>query len=118
MATFRAYQGSTSHGDGAIPTLNRFGAMTEHQQHSCQCGRGLWLSLRSADGAHQHRRGDRYDREHNSGPLPAPAVTITPALKRAWAPPPALHGKIPVLVYHGIDSGSSPGQVTQTEFAR
>ena len=60
----------------------------------------------------------RYDREHNSGPLPAPAVTITPALKKAWAPPPALHGKIPVLVYHGIDSGSSPGQVTQTEFAR
>lgn len=46
---------------------------------------------------------DRFDREHNSGPLPAPLVGLSAGEKGAYAPFKPVDGQIPVLAYHGVN---------------
>jgi hypothetical protein len=64
--------------------------------------------------ADQH---DRFQREHNMGPLPAPAAALTAGETARFAAVPAVPGKIPVLAWKGIGAGRD-GSTTQRAFAR
>jgi hypothetical protein len=58
-----------------------------------------------------------YDRRHNSGPLPAPVVTLTPAQAQRFQPVAPYSGAVPVLAYHGIDDKRDGYSVSQRTFA-
>ena len=58
-----------------------------------------------------------YDRRHKSGPLPAPAVTLTPAQFERFQPVPPYSGAVPVLAYHGIGAERDGLSVTRRTFA-
>jgi poly-beta-1,6-N-acetyl-D-glucosamine N-deacetylase len=58
-----------------------------------------------------------YDRRHKSGPLPAPAVTLTPAQAARFQPVAPYSGAVPVLAYRGINDGNDPRAVTRQAFA-
>jgi hypothetical protein len=58
-----------------------------------------------------------YDRRHNSGPLPAPEVVLTPAQLRRFQPVAAYSGAIPVLAYHGIRDERDGYSVSRRTFA-
>ena len=55
---------------------------------------------------------ERFDREHNMGPLAASTASLTAAEQARLKPLPATSAGIPVLVWHGINAAS------QAEFAR
>jgi hypothetical protein len=59
---------------------------------------------------------DRFDREHNMGPLPAPRAGLAAAETARFTPLPATAGKVPVLLWHGI--GPERGSTTPRAFAR
>jgi hypothetical protein len=61
---------------------------------------------------------ERFERQHNMGPLPASTAGLTAAETSRLAPLPATPGKIPVLQWHGISSTRDGDSVTQAEFAR
>jgi Polysaccharide deacetylase len=61
---------------------------------------------------------ERFDREHNMGPLPASTAGLTAAETSRMAPLPATPGRIPVLLWHGISGTPDGYSVTQAEFAR
>ena len=61
---------------------------------------------------------ERFDREHNMGPLPASTAGLTAAETSRMAPLPATPGKIPVLLWHGISGTPDGYSVTQAEFER
>lgn len=61
---------------------------------------------------------ERFDREHNMGPLPASTAGLTTAESSRLAPLPATPGRIPVLLWHGISNTPDGYSVTQAEFAR
>lgn len=58
-----------------------------------------------------------YDRRHNSGPLPAPEVVLTPAQLQRFQPVAAYRGAIPVLAYHGIRDERDGYSVSRRTFA-
>ena len=58
-----------------------------------------------------------YDRRHNSGPLPAPEVVLTPAQVRRFQPVAPYSGAVPVLAYHGIRDERDGYSVTRRTFA-
>lgn len=64
---------------------------------------------------HSH---ERFQREHEMGPLPAPAARLTAAEVARFAPFEAPKGQVPVLVWHGIGPARDGYTVTQAEFAR
>jgi hypothetical protein len=57
---------------------------------------------------------ERFRREHEMGPLPAPAAGLSAAELARFAPLRATRGRIPVLSWHGIGADST----TQRAFAR
>jgi hypothetical protein len=59
---------------------------------------------------------DRFDREHNMGPLPASRATLLAAETARFTPLPATPGKVPVLLWHGV--GPERGSTSQHAFAR
>jgi poly-beta-1,6-N-acetyl-D-glucosamine N-deacetylase len=61
---------------------------------------------------------ERFDREHNMGPLPASTAGLTAAEQARLEPLPATPGEIPVLLWHGISDARDGYSVTQSEFAR
>ena len=61
---------------------------------------------------------ERFDREHNMGPLPASTATLTATETTAMPVLPATPGKIPVLLWHGISATRDGYSVTQDELAR
>ena len=52
------------------------------------------------------------------GPLPAPAVSLSPAETARFKPLPATPGRIPALVWHGIGDARDGYTVSRREFAR
>ena len=58
-----------------------------------------------------------YDRRHNSGPLAAPVVTLTPAQTARFQPVAPYTGAVPVLAYRGINDANDPRSVTRRAFA-
>lgn len=58
-----------------------------------------------------------YDRRHNSGPLPAPKVELTPEQVLRFQPVAPYSGAIPVLAYHGIRDERDGYSVTRRTFA-
>lgn len=61
---------------------------------------------------------ERFDREHNMGPLPASTATLSAAETTSMPVLPATPGKIPVLLWHGISNARDGYSITQSEFAR
>lgn len=61
---------------------------------------------------------ERFDREHNMGPLPASTATLSAAETTSMPVFPATPGRIPVLLWHGISGARDGSSVTQSEFAR
>jgi polysaccharide deacetylase len=61
---------------------------------------------------------ERFDREHNMGPLAASTVSLTAAETTRMPVLPATPGKIPVLLWHGISNARDGYSVSQAEFAR
>jgi poly-beta-1,6-N-acetyl-D-glucosamine N-deacetylase len=61
---------------------------------------------------------ERFDREHNMGPLPASTASLTAAETIRMPVLPATPGKIPVLLWHGISNARDGYSVSQAEFAR
>ena len=61
---------------------------------------------------------ERFDREHNMGPLPASTASLTAAETTRMPVLPATPRKIPVLLWHGISGTRDGYSVTQAEFAR
>lgn len=59
-----------------------------------------------------------YERVHNSGPLPAPAVALSPAERAGYARLPAHPDAVPVLAYHAINESHRYLSITPKEFAR
>jgi peptidoglycan/xylan/chitin deacetylase (PgdA/CDA1 family) len=64
---------------------------------------------------HSH---ERFDRQHNMGPLPAPVAGLTGAEAARYTSFAAPAGQIPVLVWHGIGPARDGYSVSQAEFAR
>ena len=58
-----------------------------------------------------------YERRHQSGPLPAPRVALTPAQEDRFQPLPPYAGAVPVLAYHGIAADGDPASVRRRTFA-
>jgi peptidoglycan/xylan/chitin deacetylase (PgdA/CDA1 family) len=61
---------------------------------------------------------ERFDREHNMGPLPAPLAGLTAAEAGRYGAFDAPRGQIPVLLWHGVGPARDGYTVTQAEFAR
>jgi hypothetical protein len=61
---------------------------------------------------------ERFEREHNMGPLPASTASLTAAELARLKPLPPTPGEIPVLVWHGISNARGGYSVSQAEFAR
>ena len=61
---------------------------------------------------------ERFDREHNMGPLPASTAGLTAAETSRLKPLPPTPGEIPVVLWHGISGVRDGYSVTQAEFAR
>jgi poly-beta-1,6-N-acetyl-D-glucosamine N-deacetylase len=61
---------------------------------------------------------ERFDREHNMGPLPASTASLTAVEQARLKPLPATPGEIPVLLWHGISDTRDGYSVSQSEFAR
>jgi hypothetical protein len=59
---------------------------------------------------------ERFDREHNMGPLPAPRAGLAAAETARFTPLPVTAGKVPVLLWHGI--GPERGSTSPRAFAR
>jgi biofilm PGA synthesis lipoprotein PgaB len=64
------------------------------------------------------RSHQRFQREHNMGPLPAPAAGLSPTEIARFRPFPARAGAIPVLAWHGIDDARDGYSTSQAAFAR
>jgi peptidoglycan/xylan/chitin deacetylase (PgdA/CDA1 family) len=61
---------------------------------------------------------ERFDREHNMGPLPASLASLSAAETTRMPVLPATPGRIPVLLWHGISNTPDGYSVKQSEFAR
>lgn len=61
---------------------------------------------------------ERFDREHNMGPLPASTAGLTAAEEARLKPLLPTPGEIPVLLWHGISNERDGYSVSQAEFAR
>jgi peptidoglycan/xylan/chitin deacetylase (PgdA/CDA1 family) len=61
---------------------------------------------------------ERFHREHQMGPLPAPAAGLTAAQTARFRRFPAPAGRIPVLAWHGIDEAHDGYSTSQMAFAR
>jgi biofilm PGA synthesis lipoprotein PgaB len=64
------------------------------------------------------RSHERFERAHQSGPLPAPVVALSAAETTRYAPLPARPGTVPVLVWHGIDDAHDGYSTSRRAFAR
>jgi Polysaccharide deacetylase len=58
-----------------------------------------------------------YERRHQSGPLPAPRVALTPAQVGRFRPVAPYSGAVPVLTFHGIGDDGDPRTVSRRSFA-
>jgi hypothetical protein len=58
-----------------------------------------------------------YERRHQSGPLPAPRVVLTPAQVERFQPVAAYSGAVPVLAYGGIRDRAEGAAVSRFGFA-
>jgi hypothetical protein len=61
---------------------------------------------------------ERFHREHQMGPLPAPASGLTAAETARFRRFPAPAGRVPVLAWHGIDPARDGYSTSQRAFAR
>ena len=59
----------------------------------------------------------QYERRHESGPLPAPEVALTPAQAARFQPVAPYANAVPVLAYHGIREERDGFSVTRRQFA-
>lgn len=60
---------------------------------------------------------DTFQREHDSAPMAAPAIVITPAERARWQPVPAYRDVVPVLAYHGVSDAGGGGALSRHAFA-
>jgi peptidoglycan/xylan/chitin deacetylase (PgdA/CDA1 family) len=64
---------------------------------------------------HSHQR---FQREHNMGPLPTPRVALNGAERARYLPFAAPAGEVPVLAWHGIGPARDGYSTSQRAFAR
>lgn len=60
----------------------------------------------------------RFERLHQMGPFPPPAVTLSAAERSRFAPLPVRAGAVPVLLWHGIDDARDGYSTSRRAFAR
>jgi hypothetical protein len=58
-----------------------------------------------------------FQREHDSGPLAAPAFVLDPAERARLRPVPAYRDAVPVLAYQGVSDAGGGGTVSRRAFA-
>ena len=54
-----------------------------------------------------------FKREHDSGPLAAPQVVLSPGELAYFKPLPAFSGKVPVVAYGGLSQKAGSNELTQ-----